>query len=154
MESFKAINEVDSNEFELVEDGKLRSKLQIYKATATIASAAAATAVPLLPASMVPSGKKVYLLGFIARVNGATGWGTTATVKVQDTNGTPVDFVTMAVAALTNAARVVPGTANVTLEDAFAKGSGGTAGKGLQLKGDANGTGSDLIVTVWVGIGD
>ena len=114
MESFKAINEVDSNEFELVEDGKLRSKLQIYKATATITSAAAATAVSLLPASMV--------------------WGTTA--------------------PLTNAARVVPGTANVTLEDAFAKGSGGTPGKGLQLKGDANGTGSDLIVTVWVGIGD
>lgn len=53
MESFKAINEVDSNEFELVEDGKLRSKLQIYKATATITSAAAATAVSLLPASMV-----------------------------------------------------------------------------------------------------
>ena len=31
---------------------------------------------------------------------------------------------------------------------ATAKGSGGTLGKGLQLKGNANGTGSNLVVTV------
>ncbi len=153
MGEFKAITEFDSDEFEKSAD-VFRSKKRQFHVTATITSAAAATAVPLLADSLIPSGKKVYLQGFIARVNGATGWGTTATVKIQDTNGTPVDFVTMAVAALTNAARVVPGTANVTLEDAYAAGTGGTAGKGLQVKGNANGTGSNLIVSAWGVIAD
>lgn len=120
-----------------------------FHRTATITSAAAVTPVSLLADADVPAGKKVYLQGFIARVNGATVWATTANVKIQDTNGTPVDFVTMAVAALTANARVVPGTADTVLESAYASGSGGTAAKGLRLKGDANGTGSDLIVTAW-----
>ncbi len=38
-----------------------------------------------------------------------------------------MDFVTFAVAAMTANAKLVPGTANVTLEDAYAEGSGGTA---------------------------
>jgi hypothetical protein len=121
---------------------------QPFCKTATITSAAAATAVSLLADSEVPTGKKCYVTGFIGRVNGTTVWATTATVKIQDTNSSAVDFVTMAVAALTSQARVYPGTANVTTENAMANGTGGTASKGLQLKGDANGTGSDLIVTV------
>lgn len=119
-----------------------------FTRTATITSAAAATAVPLIADSEVPAGFTPYVTDFIARVNGTTGWGTTATVKIQDSNGTPVDFVTMAVAALTNQARVFKSSSNVTIENAMANGTGGTASKGLQLKGDANGTGSDLIVTV------
>lgn len=118
--------------------------------TATITSAAAATAVSLLADSQVPSGKKCYLMDFHAKVNGATQWATTATVKIQDTNGTPVDFVTMAVAALTANAFVGKFTANVTPEAALVAGTGGTAAKGLQLKGDANGTGSNLIVTALI----
>lgn len=121
-----------------------------FHATATITSAAAATPVNLVPDTAVPAGKKCYLEGFLLRVNGATGWGTTANVKIQDTNGTPVDFATVLVALLTNAARVgCEPKSNLTLEDAFAAGTGGTAAKGLQVVGDANGTGSDLIVSVW-----
>ena len=122
---------------------------QPFHKTATITSAAAATAVSLLADSEVPTGKKCYITGFIARVNGATNWGTTATVKIQDTNSSAVDFVTMAVAALTGNTTVFPHTSNVTLGSAILLGSGGTASKGLQLKGNANGTGSDLVVTVF-----
>lgn len=146
----KPINSIDDLEFTV--DGARTATLKQgipFRKTATITSAAAATAVSLLADSEIPDGKAVYLTGFLARVNGTTQWGTTATVKIQDTAGTAVDFVTLAVAALTSQARVVPGTANATLENAYANGTGGTAGKGLQLKGDANGTGSDLIVTVW-----
>lgn len=123
--------------------------VEYFHETVTITSAAAATAVSIIPAARVGSGRKVYLQGFVGRVNGTTGWGTTATVKIQDTNASAVDYVTFAVAALTNQARVFPGTANVTSENAFSRGEAGTAGYGLQLKGDANGTGSDFIVTVW-----
>ena len=123
--------------------------MELFKVTATITSAAAATAVNVIPEAAVGTGRKVYLQGYIARVNGTTGWGTTATVKLQDTNGTAVDFVTWAVAGMTNQARLVPGSANTTLENAYSLGSGGTAGKGLQLIGDANGTGSDFVVTCW-----
>lgn len=119
-----------------------------FVATATITSAAAATAVTLVPDTAVPAGKKVYVTGFHAKVNGATEWATTATVKIQDSNGTPVEFATMAVAALTANALVFPATANITPAAAFTLGTGGTAAKGLVLKGDANGTGSDLVVTV------
>lgn len=126
---------------------------RFVRATATITSAAAATAVSLIPDSMVGAGEKCYLMGFIGRVNGTTVWGTTATVKIQDTNSSAVDFVTAAVAALTSQARIYPGTANVTSEDAYSLGTGGTAGKGLQLKGNANGTGSDFVVSVLVWIG-
>lgn len=119
-----------------------------FTRTATITSAAAVTAVSLIADSEVPVGFTPYVTDFIARVNGTTVWATTATVKIQDTNGTAVDFVTMAVAALTSQARVFKSSANVTIENAMANGTGGTASKGLQLKGDANGTGSDLIVTV------
>lgn len=119
-----------------------------FTVSGTITSAAAATAVVLLPEASVPAGKKVYVTGFSAKVNGATLWGTTATVKIQDTNGTPVDFATLAVAGLTANAFLGPYTANVTAEAAFSTFTGGTAAKGLQLKGNANGTGSPLVVTV------
>ena len=122
---------------------------QPFHKTATITSAAAATAVSLLADSEVPSGKKAYVTGFIARVNGATNWATTATVKIQDTNSSAVDFATMAVAALTGNTTVYPHTSNITVEDAWRLGTGGTSDKGLQLKGDANGTGSNLVVTVF-----
>jgi hypothetical protein len=153
------IDAIDQTNFDLADDhtlsiadaGIVPAKLTEipFHRTATITSAACATAVNILTAATVPAGKKVYLQGFIAKVDGGTNWATTATVKIQDTNGTPVDFVTMAVAALTGNAVVTTGTTNITAEDAFSEGSGGTAAKGLQLKGNANGTGSDLKVTVW-----
>ena len=116
--------------------------------TGQITSAAAATPVVLIPESVVGAGRKVYVTSFVSKVNGATLWATTANVKLQDTNTSAVDFATVAVAALTANAVVHPATANVTLADAYALGTGGTAGKGLQLKGNANGTGSTYVVTV------
>jgi len=79
-------------------------------------------------------------------VNGATAWATTATVSIKDSATT--GFFTLAVAGLTGNAELRPGSANVTALAAFKLGTGGTAAKGLVLAGDANGTGSDLVVTV------
>lgn len=124
--------------------------VEYFDVSGTITSAAAATAVNILPDARVGPARKVYLTGGLMRVNGATGWGTTANVKLQDTNSSAVDFITVLVALLTNAARVdFQPKANITLEDAFSLNTGGTLGKGLQLKGDANGTGSDLYVRCW-----
>lgn len=118
--------------------------------TATLTSAAAVTPVNIITDAQVGTGKKFYPLGFLIRVNGTTVWATTANVKIQDTNGTPVDFATILVALLTSQARVGDEPkANLTLENAMANGTGGTSGKGVQVVGDANGTGSDIFVTVW-----
>jgi len=114
--------------------------------TTAITSAAAATAVPIIPDALVGAGKKVYLTNVLAKVNGATLWATTATVAVQDTSA--VAGVTYAVAGLTANAFLGLNTANVTVAAPVSTGVGFTAAKGISLKGDANGTGSDLIVTV------
>ncbi len=123
----------------------------LFSRTVTLTSAAAATAVSIIADSEVPAGFTPYILNFRAQVNGGTPWATTATVKIQDTAGTPVDFVTFAVAGLTANAYLVDNTANVTLGTAYSLNTGGTAGKGLRVVGNANGTGSNLVVTV-VGI--
>ncbi|TGL39638.1 hypothetical protein EHQ53_14040 [Leptospira langatensis] len=117
--------------------------------TVQLTSAAAATPVSIVADSEIPAGYKVYVDHVSVKVNGATNWATTANVKIQDTNGTPVDFMTYLVAALTGNAFVGLTSANVTVENALALQTGGTAGKGLQIKGDANGTGSTLYVTVY-----
>ena len=119
-----------------------------FTVTATLTSAAAATPVVLIPAANVLPGKKVYVNGFRATVNGGTLWATTANVYIQDTNGTPVDFFTIAVSALTANAFVTTGTSGVTNGAAYTLGTGGTASAGLQLAANANGTGSNLVVTV------
>jgi hypothetical protein len=129
--------------------GNLDSGRIMFERTVTITSAAAGTAVSIVADSEVPAGKKCYVLGFRGQVAGGTLWATTATVKVQDTNGTPVDFITVAVAAMTANANIFANTANVTPENAYMRNTGGTAAKGVRLKGNANGTGSDFIVTVY-----
>jgi hypothetical protein len=68
---------------------------------------------------------------------------------LQDTANTPVVGATAAVAGLTGNAMIDEGNSNVTLGKAIADGNGFTAGKGLDIAGNANGTGSDLIVTVF-----
>lgn len=147
LESFKRVDDINPKQFAVDEFHVLNQVEGRYLVTKTITSAAAATAVELLPDSYVPAGKKAYLVSFIARVNGTTAWGTTATVKIQDKNSSAVDFVTFAVAGMTSQARLVPGSANTTLENAYSLGTGGTTAKGLQLKGDANGTGDNFVVT-------
>lgn len=120
-----------------------------FSRTCTITSAAAATAVHCLAAADVPGGLKAYPVGFIANVNGGTGWGTTANCFLKDTAGSPVTIATVAVAALTSNAVVGPFSSNVTLGSPMKLGTGATASKGIDVVCNANGTGSDLVVTVF-----
>ena len=114
---------------------------------AVLTSAAAATPVPLLTDVEVGSGKKAYVSKIYFSVNGATKWATTANVTLQDTAG--VVGATVAVAGLIANAMIDEGDTNVTLAAPIADGAGFTTAKGLDITGDANGTGSDLIVTVF-----
>ncbi len=120
----------------------------VFQRTCTITSAAAATAVPCLADVSIPTGKKAYLTNFLMKVNGATAWATTATCSIQDNASSPLSFVQVPVAALTANAVVGPHTANLVLGNAYALGTGSTVKKGLSVKCDAVGTGSDLVVTV------
>ena len=122
---------------------------RFFKKTATLTSAAAAIPVHLLTDAEVGSGKKVYVSKIYFSVDGDTAWATTANVTLQDTAGTPVVGATVAVAGLAANAMIDEGNTNVTLGEAIADGDGFTEGKGLDIAGNANGTGSNLIVTVF-----
>lgn len=124
--------------------------VEFFHETATLTSAAAATAVNVIPDARVGAGRKVYVMGWVAKVSGATNWATTATLTIEDTAA--VAFSTVTVNAATTNGNVVSGpfsSSNVVLNGPMAIGTGGTAAKGVQIKGDANGTGSDWIVSVW-----
>lgn len=130
--------------------------VEFFYETVTLTSAAANVAVNIIPDARVGTGRKVYMMGGMATVSGGTVWGTVATVTVEDTAG--VDFVvlggTIATTLAANQTRFFStdnansGNAAQTAA-AFDNGTGGTAGKGLQVVADAAGTGSDLLVTVW-----
>lgn len=114
--------------------------------TCTITSAAAATPVNCLSASDVPAALSAKLGKWHAYVNGATGWSTTTACVIEDTAGN--DLVTIAIAALTANTFINDSSANVTKEARYRIGTGGAADAGLQISCDANGTGSDLVVTL------
>jgi hypothetical protein len=116
-----------------------------FKATATLTSAAGATEVVLLADAKVPAGKKVYLHSIFASVDGATEWATVTKVSVKDS--ADVEGASFAVADLLANANLT--IADATLADPIAQGTGFTAAKGLVIVADANGTGSNLIVTVF-----
>lgn len=118
-----------------------------FSRTCTITSAAAATPVTCLADADVPLTKKAYLLGWHAKVNGATAWATTASCSISDSAS--VAFASIAVAAMTGNAFIGDTTANVTNQLAYYAGTGGMTDKGLQVSCNANGTGDDLIVTVY-----
>ena len=122
---------------------------RFFKKTATLTSAAAATPVHLLTAAEVGAGKKAYISKMYFSVDGATAWGTTATVTVQDTAASPVVGATVAVAGLTANAMIDEGNTNVTLAAPVADGAGFTTAKGIDIAANANGTGSNLLVTVF-----
>jgi len=119
---------------------------QPFRRTVTLTSAAAVTPINILTDGEVGSGKKAYVTNVLGKVNGATVWATTATVVVEDTAG--VDGVTYAVAGMTANALLGLTSANVTVAAPVSTGVGFTTAKGLQIAGNANGTGSDFIVTV------
>lgn len=120
-----------------------------FVATGTITSTAAGTAVTLKSDVEIPAGSQVWVTAVQMLVNGATAWsgGSFTTLSIQDSNGTPVVFFNADAAALTGNAQLGFGTANTTGGAGVV--TGGTAGKGLQIKGNANaGAGSAVIVTV------
>ncbi len=119
-----------------------------FSRTCTITSAAGATAIHCLAAADVPSNVAPYVTEMIAKVNGSTAYGTIANCYLKDTASSPVTLVTMAAAALTANAVLGLNTANVTLADPVALGTGATLAKGIDLVCNATGTGSDLVVTV------
>lgn len=117
--------------------------------TCTLTSAAAITPVNCLANADVPANMKPYVAGWHAKINGATAWATTANCWIQDTSGTSNIFVTTAVAAMTGNTFLVDGTANVTQQAPYSLGTGGTLDLGLEIACDANGTGSNWVVTVF-----
>lgn len=121
----------------------------VFSRTCTLTSATAITPVNCLSNADVPSGQKAYLLGWHAKINGATAWATTANCWIQDTGGTSVIFVTTAVAAMTGNAFLVDGTASITQQTPYSLGTGGTTDLGLEIACNANGTGSNWVVTVY-----
>lgn len=120
---------------------------KIVPFSATISSAGATAAVTVVPDSAVEGTQKCYLLNWRAKVSSTVAWTTAQTVKIQDSNSSAVDFVTMTTAALTSGALVQDLVSNITSENAYVLGTGGTAGKGVQLLGSAAMTGSPLVVT-------
>ena len=122
---------------------------RVFKKTATLTSAAAATPVHLLTDAEVGAGKKAYVSKIFFSVDGGVNWATTATVTLRDTAASPVVGATVAVAGLVANAMIDEGNTNVTLAAPVADGAGFTTAKGLDIAGNANGTGSNLLVTVF-----
>lgn len=120
-----------------------------FMKTAKLTSIAAKAPVPLLTNAEVGAGKKAYVSKIYFSVDGDTKWETTANVTLQDTASSPVVGATVAVAGLAANAMFDEGDTNVTLAAPIADGAGFTTAKGLDIAGNANGTGSDLIVTVF-----
>jgi hypothetical protein len=143
-----AVAVTPSGDATMTNAGVITTAITPFCVTGTLTSAAAGTAVTFLADALVTGSRKVYIAGFRAIVSGATPWATTATVTIQDTSA--VALATIPVALLT-AAAVIDEQSSTTIVQAtpFAQGTGATAGKGLQLKGDVNGTGSTLYVTVY-----
>lgn len=113
----------------------------------TLTSAAAATPVTCLADADVPVAQKAYTAGIRLKVNGATAWATVATCTVEDSAG--VDLLTIPVASLTGNALLTDASGSVTVASAMALGSGTTTAKGLRVVCDVNGTGSDIVFSVW-----
>lgn len=120
---------------------------RFFKKTATLTAAAAATPVHILTDAEVGAGKTAYISQVFASVDGGTAWGTAETVSIQDTAASPVVGATFAVSALTANAMVQ--LADATLLAPVADGVGFTVAKGIDVVANANGTGSNLLVTVF-----
>lgn len=118
---------------------------RFFKKTVTLTSAAATTPAVILADADLDEGEKAYVLGVIAHVDGSTAWETVTKVTLQDTAS--VKGAEIAAGDLTDGATLTLG--DLDLEAPIAKGEGFTAEKGLQIVGDAAGTGSDLVVTVY-----
>ena len=115
----------------------------VFYRTCTLTSAAAAVPVNCLLDADVPMGKKAYLTSFTAKVTGMTAWGTVTSCTIEDTSGNA--YVTLPVSELASNAYLGLFSGSLTFDDRLTLGTGGTAAKGIRVKCDINGTGSDLV---------
>lgn len=115
----------------------------VFYRTCTLTSAAAAIPVTCLFDADVPMGKKAYLTNFTAKVNGGTAWSTVTSCTVEDTASNP--YVTLPVSELASNVYLGLFSGSLTFDDRLTLGTGGTAAKGIRVKCDVNGTGSDLV---------
>ena len=88
----------------------------------------------------------ITVLNYVARVSGTFATGTS--ILLQSTNATPVVVATIAEAALTNNAVLLPSSANTTLGAGFAAALG--SGDGLQLinGGSPQTAGTSVALTI------
>lgn len=128
-----------------------KERIWHFKRQVTLTSAAAATPQYFVTdfelATLGMTGAVPYVDNVLLTVNGVTLWAVTANVFLQDTAA--VNFITYPVAVLLGSAVVFPASAGITLANPYLLQTGGTASKGLQLVGNANGTGSSIVATVW-----
>ena len=119
-----------------------------FRVSATLTSAAAATPVPIVPASSVGAAQRVYVTDVYLKVGGATAWtdATATKVQLQDTAGTPIVGLTWLKALLTGNAVVSNANASTSLASMV---DGFTIAKGLSFAADANfAAGSTITVLV------
>ena len=130
-----------------------------------LTSAAATTAVEIIPNSDVTDDRKCYLTGFIVYNSGVDAWtgGSFTNVSIQDTSGVVFvrvktnglqggDYITIAsnINAVDNGSLAATSNLNYTNDAPLLKGEGGTANKGLQVVANALPTaGTTLYVTAW-----
>lgn len=130
--------------------GELYSPGLFFRTTVVIHSSSAGTAVHVVPVANVGATQKVYILGCLASVNGATAWtDPTATIlKLQDTSA--VVGITYPKAILTGNAVLPIGATGQVLANPILQGTGFTTGAGVDLVTDGNfAAGSDIYATVW-----
>ncbi len=143
----------------MVLGAKTGRHMMLFDRRVILTSAAAATAVVIIPNEEVPDGYRVYLHGATGLVSGGTLWATTATVIIRTKSASPVTLGTFQVADLTGDAFVdlftgkdiqnSGGAQTSQLGTEAKKGEFADSGYGIEVKGNANGTGSDLYVRVW-----
>ena len=138
---------------------------KFFHETVQLTSAAATTAVNIIPDTDVTDDRKLYVTGFIVYNSGVTAWtgGSFTNISIQDTSGVVFvrvktaglqggDYITMAsnINAVDDGTLASTSNLNYTNDAPLLKGEGGTANKGLQVVANALPTAGDtLYVTAW-----
>jgi hypothetical protein len=123
-----------------------------FKYTATHTAALGSTATLLV--DDLNLGEKIYLQGFILKVDGATAWTDAAGTIVKLQDGAGVVGITIPKALLTGNAVVQMSTASVVIGDAVSEGTGFTLEENLYIVADDIFTaGSDLKITAFGFVG-
>ena len=136
-----------------------------FHETVQLTSAAATTAVNIVPNTDVTDDRKLYITGFIVYNSGVTAWtgGSFTNVSIQDTSGVIFvriktnglqggDYITIAsnINAVDDGSLASTSNLNYTDTAPLLKGEGGTVNKGLQVVANALPTaGSTLYITTW-----